>query len=130
MIRYNIYLWTPPTLTPEQEIQVGREIARVGRDACLRQTPYLSKEEQQRIAATQNLSTPRKMVIGLIGVLLVGLMVFTGGIALAIALIAVTPLLVLSIGSLLHAKKRYQRWVDEMLAKYAAHVAGTEKSNT
>ncbi len=116
-IRYNIYLWAPPKLTPEQEIDVGRQIVLEGREAFLQRAPYLSPDERQRIAAAKQMPPlKRAILIAVFVALLIG--------ALAVAwvplLIGGGAILLYSGGSLWHARARYHQWVDEMIAKYAA----------
>ena len=122
-IRYNIYLWTPPKLTPQQEIEVGRQIVLEGREAYLKHAPYLGPDERQRIAAAKQMP-PLKRAI------LIAVFVTLLAVALAVAwlplLIGGGLVLLYSGGSLWHARARYHQWVDEMIVKYAASVAVRE----
>jgi hypothetical protein len=131
-VKYNIYLWGPPTLTPEQEIEIGREIALRGRDYFRQRAPYLSNEEQQRIEDAKHYTRGHKIKIIVVAILLFGpCIVFisrTPRIWVPF-LIALVPILVLSLGSLLHARARYHKWINEMLAKYATHVASNSAIN-
>jgi hypothetical protein len=42
--------WSAPTLTPDQEMRIGEEVARHGRDSFLREHhPYLGEDEQAQL---------------------------------------------------------------------------------
>jgi hypothetical protein len=127
-IRYNIYSWTPPKLTPEQEIYLGREISLEGREAFLRRNhPYLSKNEQDQVQMSQNMTRSEKIKILVIGTLFFGpMIIFVPAIPL-VALLALTPIIGLSMGSLVISRNRYRLWVDKMIAKYAKYVAETQR---
>lgn len=123
-IPYNIYSWVPPKLTPEQEIQIGKEIAQEGREKFLRRYhPYLSKKEQERITDAEDWTTTQRIRVIVIGVLFLGAIIFFAAPVFVIALPAIVIVLAVSLGSMYFARSRYRRWVDEMIAKYAAHVA-------
>jgi hypothetical protein len=123
-IRYNVYFWAPPTLTPEQEIHIGGEIAREGREAFLeRHHPYLSKREQEQIVEAKNRTPAQNARVWIVATLFFGPLLFFAWPVILIGLLACIPIFGLSIGSMLLSKGRYRRWVDEMVAKYAAHAA-------
>jgi hypothetical protein len=120
LFRYNLYFWTPPKLTPEQEIEIGRQIVVVGRDAFLQRTPYLSERESKHVEAGKQLTRRQRIILAVVGV------------PLMIAALAALPLVILlgagavviySGSTLLHSRSLYRRWVDDMIAKYAASVA-------
>lgn len=49
LIRYVLYFWNPPILSPEQEIEVGHEIiATGGTDLWKKKAPYLPSNERER----------------------------------------------------------------------------------
>jgi hypothetical protein len=121
-IRYNIYFWIPPHLTPEEEIQAGRQIVLQGREVFLQKAPYLSNEEQRRIEDAKHISGNKRIILGVVFAALV-IPVFVVAWWL---LIAVIPVIILSLGSMLHARTRYRNWVDEMISKYAAHAQKQE----
>jgi hypothetical protein len=121
-IQYQLYFWNPPTLSAEQEIQIGREIAMQGRDVFLKKAPYLPGNQRQLVEQAPPIK-PRGIAI---------LIVFCGAMLWFFAvfwwlLIGLVPILLLSIGSLLHSRSRYRKWVDEMIGKYAAHEATTKR---
>lgn len=124
MIRYRIYTWTPPRLTPEQEAALGRQIALEGRERFLeKHHPYLGEDEQAQLVAAKTWTIGQKVILGFVGVMFFGLAALTGGLLLLVALITCSPILALSMGSLLVSRNRYRKWVDEMLGKYAASQA-------
>lgn len=119
-VRYNIYLWTPPKLTAQEEIQIGRQIVLEGRDVFLQKAPYLSENEQRYIESAKH-RTPTQWVI--LWVIALGVAIPVLIVAWIPFLIVLVPVLIFSGTSLLHARARYRNWVDEMIGKYAAYVA-------
>ncbi len=123
LVRYRLYSWSRPKLTLEEEIAVGREIAVKGKDVFLRQAPYLSEIERQRIENAKKQTAVQKIGIIVLAVIFFGpAIIFLGADWIRI-LIVLVPVLIVSIGSLLTAKASYRKWADEMVTKYAAHVA-------
>jgi hypothetical protein len=123
-IRYRLYFWNPPKLTPEQELSIGREIVTLGRAAFLEQYhPYLSDKEQQQIQHSKQMTPKQKTRAIILAALFFGPIVFFVGAPLLILLLVVSPILALSLGTMLVARNRYRRWVDEMADKYARDVA-------
>jgi multisubunit Na+/H+ antiporter MnhG subunit len=123
LVRYRLYSWSRPKLTLEEEVAVGHEIAIKGKDIFLRQTPYLSAVERQRIENAKKQTVAQKIGVIALAVLFFGPAIIFLGVDWTRFLIVLVPVLIVSIGSLLAAKASYRKWVDEMLAKYAAHVA-------
>jgi hypothetical protein len=117
-IRYSVYLWTPPILTPEQEIQIGHQIVVEGREVFLKRAPYFSHEDQRHIEAARHYTTKQRIVLGTIfAAMMIAVVVLFWPI-----LLGIIPILLYSGGSLLHARNRYHRWVDDLIAKYAASI--------
>ena len=117
-IQYQLYFWNPPKLTAEQEVQIGREIVLQGREIFLKKAPYLPPD-QRRLVEQAPPATPLRIAVAV---------VFFGGALVFFAvfwwlLIALVPILLLSLGSMWQARSRYRQWVDEMIAKYATHEA-------
>jgi Flp pilus assembly protein TadB len=128
MIRYNIYFWFPPILTPEEEIEAGRQIAIKGREWYLSQTPYLNQHETARIENARTMTKEQKFRLIGIGGVFFGLILFTVGAKFLVALLVAMPILALIMGSLYLSRRRYHRWVDDMIAKYAAYAVAQPKS--
>jgi hypothetical protein len=103
---------------PEQ-IEIGREIALNGRDYFRRRAPVLSNEEQQRTYDAKHYIRGQKIKIIVVAILLFGpCIVFISSTPRIWVpfLIALVPILVPSLCSFLHARARYHKWIDEMLA--------------
>ncbi len=123
-IRYRPYRWRPPNLTPLQKLEIGREIITTGRGAFFEQNhPYLSKEEQEQLARSKHMSRKQKVRVIALALLLFGPVVFFVGWPFLILLLVASPVLVLSLGTMFFARRRYRRWVDEMADGYTRHVA-------
>jgi hypothetical protein len=123
LVRYRLYSWSRPKLTLEEEIAIGREIAIKGKDVFLRQAPYLSEIERQRIENASKQTVVQKIGIITLAALFFGPVIIFLGVTWIRILIVLVPVLIVSIGSLLAAKASYRKWVDEMVAKYAAQIA-------
>jgi hypothetical protein len=139
MIKYFIYFWSPPTLAYEEEVEVGKQIVLMGREKFLELTPYLSQEGRSRNKYYRNLrnnNPGRYAWTVLIAVSFFAIAIYTiiatNHLAnfLIVLLIAGVPIGLLSIGSMMSARARYRRWVDEMVAKYAAHMAKLGEQQT
>jgi hypothetical protein len=116
MIRYYVFSWTRPVLTPEQEIEIGRLIAAEGRDAFLKGThpfPHAENANRKPVGPVEWIA-----VIVFIGLLLWSFVLFW-----LPMLIVIVPISLYSGGSYLYAQQCRRRWVDEMIGKYAASVA-------
>jgi hypothetical protein len=123
-IRYRLYFWNPPILTSEQELEFGRQIVTQGRAAFFEQYhPYLSDKEQQQIQHSKQMMPKQKTRAIILAVLFFGPLLFFVGAPLLVFVLLASPILALSLGTMLVARKRYRRWVDEMADKYARHVA-------
>ena len=107
-IRNLIIRWTPPQLTPEQEIVVGREIASKGRNA------YAS-----------HVLNVRQSFILFVGIIC-GLALAIRSLPLPISMIIVV-VTSLHIGSRLYVAAKCLKWADGLLFKYAAHEAAKYK---
>lgn len=124
MIRYSIYFWAPPKLTLEQEILVGQEIAKEGREAFLRRNhPYLSNAEQQQIQSSQLWTKAQKFRVVIFATLFFAVALIFAGPMILIGLLAAIPILALSGFSLFVSRNRFRQWVDEMIQKYETHAA-------
>jgi hypothetical protein len=116
MFRYTLYFWCPPQLTPEQEIEIGRQIVLEGREVFLKRAPYLSEEDRRRIEAAKQMAPWQRVLAGItLTVMVIGALM----VAWLPLLMVGVPIFLYSGGSLWHARSRYHRWVDEMIAKYA-----------
>jgi Flp pilus assembly protein TadB len=118
MIRYPLYFWTPPTLTPAQEIEVGRQIALEGRDKFLQRTaPF--KGQVFIWPAFENFSPREWLAVAIFAAMIVATLV-----------LFLVPLVIFVIviggysGSTLVMSRHYHRkWTEQMLAKYAAFAS-------
>ena len=114
-IRYRVYVWVPPKLTTEQEQQIAREIARVGREQFLHLAPYLDDDGRRR-SNTFSERTPRQkaVLIALAAAFFIPILIFFW---LPILVVGV-PVFIYSGGSFLHARRTYRRWVNDIATKY------------
>lgn len=125
-VKYNIYFWSPPALTPEQELEIGHQIATHGRDHFRQQAPYLSEKEQRTLATARNYTPAEKVRLWAISIVFFGgcgYVILSNKRLLMMFLVTLAVIGLFTIGSMLYARHRYHAWLDEILAKYAASVA-------
>ena len=69
-VRYTLYFWNPPILTPEQEVEAGRQIVLTGGpEAWKKKAPYLPEERTRAEAYASTKRTARQIILAVIGLL-------------------------------------------------------------
>ena len=129
IVQYQYITWNPPHLSEAEELELGRQIALVGREHFVKEFrksigKSAAESYQTRYA---NPSPARKAFTYIIlGISAVGLFLMTKkdwGNMMA----RLIPLLVIVLGiyliSLYLATRKFERWIDHLVARYAAHVA-------
>lgn len=117
MIRYTLFFWTPPILTPEQEIEIGRLIVLEGREKFLQRAPFQANRRGR--VDFRNFGMRQWIIlIAFVALIIPGLIVFWLPMLIACFLIGIY-----SGGSFLLSRYYYGRWVDKMIGKYATAVA-------
>jgi len=134
VVQYKYITWNPPNLTQAEELELGREIALVGREHFVREfrkSINRGKPQQQKTGIAAWPTGARwtfLVVFG--GLMLFGLSQMTdrdwGDMARHIIPIMV---IVFSIyfASVYFATRKFERWIDRLVARYAAHVASRDK---
>lgn len=120
-VKYSLYFWNPPILTPQQEIEVGRMFTEMGREAAIKRAPYLAANERAHMAAAQHRTAGQWAILMLIAVAFFGgcaWVIVSNRVLLVTFGIALIPLLAFSLPTLLSSRRRYERWVDLMMARY------------
>ncbi len=130
IVQYQYILWNPPHLTEAEELEFGRRIALVGRDHFVREfresigkaKPHQPKTDTP--ALSPGAAWACLIVVG--GLSLFGLTSMTEREWRRMSfLIILVMVIVLSIyfGSVYLATRKFELWIDKLVAKYAAHVA-------
>ena len=126
MIRYALYFWNPPILTPEQEVEAGRQIVMTGGpEAWKKKAPYLRDRERARAEA--DASSERTVlqmilvVIVLLGFLAIAVVIAGPRPWVPLGVVCVT-VLPLSLYTLVTARRRYHTWVDKVVDAYLDDV--------
>lgn len=120
-VRYTLYFWNPPILTPEQEVNAGRQIVMTGGpEAWKKKAPYLPDKERARVEAYASTKrTVPQVILAVTGLLAFLAIAIAAGprlwIILGVACVTVLPL---SLYTLVTARKRYYDWVDKMVSAY------------
>jgi hypothetical protein len=150
MIVYYQYIrWSPPHLTETEELELGRQIALMGREHFVREFRKSISKSAARVNEARHPvsspprenkdSSPVRKTLGALndGLQWAGVVVFFVIVASGLVLMtgtdwgrlvaAIIPLsvIVLSIYfvSLYLAMRKFERWTDHLVAGYAAHVA-------
>lgn len=153
IVQYQYITWNPPHLTEEQELELGRQIALVGREHFVREfRKSIGKSAAQAHQARQSSPPPARDaaassplrrtlkaldnglqwagVVFIVALVVVGLVMMTGRdleqiFARMIPVMIPAMIIVLGIwfGSVYFATRKFERWIDHLVAKYAAHVA-------
>ena len=133
-ISYNLYKWTPPDLSTQERIRLGGEIARVGRKEfvyalrmrlCNSAQPSHAKpftladviSDAAQYRPAESTLAQRAMAI----------LFFTVVIVILIISGLIVPLLLIgsvTIGSLLWAYRKVDRWTQTLIDDYAHAIAG------
>ena len=120
-VRYTLYFWNPPILTPEQEVSAGRHIVMTGgAEAWKKKAPYMPEIERARVKAYARTKRTVPQLILAVAVLL-GFLAFIVAagprlwIPVGVVCVTVPPL---SLYTLATARKRYRSWIDKVVAAY------------
>jgi len=118
--------WNPPLLTPEQELEFGRQIALVGREHFVRDfrnSIGKTKPPQEKAGIAAWPPIVRWAFVIVVGAfLLFGLTLMTDRdwSRLFAYLIFIVGVYLVSVYL---ATRKFEKWIDGLVAKYAAHVA-------
>ena len=130
IVQYQYVTWSPANLTDEEELELGRQIALVGRDHFVRdfrKSIGKTKPQQQKTGiAAWSPGARWSFIIVFGGLMLYGLTLMTErdwGRLFA----RLIPLMVIVLGiyfvSVHFATRKFERWIDRLVGRYAAHVA-------
>jgi hypothetical protein len=125
MVQYSYVTWSPPSLTESQELELGRQIALVGREHFVREfRKSIGKSQQPRKGGIADWPPAARWAF---------IVVFGGFILFGLAQMdesawrGLVALLVMVLGiyfvSVYFATRKFERWIDRLVARYAAHVA-------
>ena len=124
-VRYTLYFWNPPILTPEEEVEAGRQIVTTGGpEVWKKKAPYLPERERARAEASgaRRLTMPQTILLIILLLSVLALCVVAGprlwiplGVTLGVACVTVLPL---SLFTLVTTRRRYHDWIDKMVAAY------------
>ena len=124
VVQYSYITWTPPRLAPEEALELGRQIAIRGRETFItefRQSMGKCKPQQ---AKQLEKTTPARYIFNICILVLVLFGLFTmpgrewGRMFVLILIFSAVYGI-----SAWFAYRRFCKWVDYLVANYAAHVA-------
>lgn len=130
IVQYSYISWSPPYLTEGEELELGQRIAAVGREQFEREfresikKAHLKNQTPKSGIAAWPEEIRYIILIVLFGV--GGLFLLRAGLAeqFMARLIPVCVIVMLVYyGSVFFAVRRFNKWVDRLIAKYASHVA-------
>jgi hypothetical protein len=130
IVQYAYISWSPPRLMEQEELELGRRIAQVGREQFEREfRESIKKAHLKNRPPRTGIAAWPEEVRYIILIVLFG----AGGIFLVRAGLAeqfmarVIPLCVIVMlvyyGSVFFAVRRFNKWVDYLIAKYARQAA-------
>jgi hypothetical protein len=127
-IKYRLYFWNPPILSPAEQVAAGRMILmNGGKAAWLKRTPYLPQDESEAIARAADWKRKsllqKTREIGLPLIFFGAIFAFVGTLILVPLLLVCATILPISLYTRWQAKKRYQKWVADMVHAYSDHAA-------
>jgi hypothetical protein len=130
MIQYRYFSWSPPHLSAAEEIELGRLIATHGREEFVRD--FRERMEKghlkNRPAPTGIAAWPKEVRymilvvlfgVGAIYIVRAGLM--EQAVGTCVPIIVIVSLVYY--GSMFFAMRRFNRWLDRLIARYAESVA-------
>ena len=130
IVQYSYITWSPPNLRAEDRLELGRRIAAVGRE-------QFAKEFRESIKMAHLKNRPPRIGIAawpeevryiILTVFLGGMLIFLIKVGEGERFLArFVPLAVIIsliyYGSVFFAVRRFNKWVDSLVAEYAAHAA-------
>jgi hypothetical protein len=132
LVQLTYFSWKPPKLTEQEELEFGRQIALQGREKWAKEfRKSLGKSvtksyESMDYTKNWNSIIRRIFEVAITIMILGGLCLMTkddwknlGSILIPIAIIGVAVILV----SYYWTTRKFDSWVDYLVAKYAAHIA-------
>ena len=130
IVQYQYITWNPPHLTEAEELEFGRQIALVGREHFVREfrkSIGKTKPQQEKTGiAAWSPGARWTFIVVFGGIMLFGLTQMTErdwGHLFA----RMIPLMVIVLGiyfvSVYFATRKFGKWIDHLVARYAAHVA-------
>lgn len=120
IVSYSYVTWDPPHLTADEELSLGREIAIKGREQFVAEfRANIGKQPSDQQGQPASPLRVFVTIIFLVGCLAV---IVSAGMFLPVAVIIVfvTGIYLVSVHI---ATRKFEKWVDRLIARYAAHIA-------
>jgi hypothetical protein len=125
IVQYQYVTWSPPSLTDEEELEYGRQIALVGREHFVREfrkSILGSQQPKEGGISSWHPAARWAFTAAFVSLMLFGLTLmnerqWSGMIMLMIMALAIYFV------SAYFAARKYEKWIDHLVARYAAHVA-------
>jgi len=129
-VTYSYVTWNPPNLSDVEELELGRQIALVGREHFIREfRKSIGKRQQQQQKVGIAAWSPGArwtFIIVFVGLAIFGLSQMTErewrSLSLRIIAILVVVLSIYFV-SVYFATCKFEKWIDHLVSRYAAHVA-------
>ena len=126
IVQYSYITWSPPRLAQEEAIELGRKIAMNGRENFVRdfRKSLGQVKPQQQQSGIQKWPAPARyaFLIAVLALCLFGLASMPAREWGRLVVLMVMVLGIYGISAWI-AYRRFCRWVDYLIANYAAHVA-------
>jgi len=126
IVQYSYITWSPPRLRPEEAVELGRQIAMNGREDFVREfRKSLGKAKpQQQQSGIQKWPAPARyaLLVAILALCLFGLASMPAREWARLFVLMVVVVGIYGISAWI-AYRRFCKWVDYLIANYAAHVA-------
>ena len=126
IVQYSYITWSPPRLTPDEALELGRQIAKNGRENFVhefRKSLGKAKPQKQQ-SGIQKWPAPARyaLLIAVLALCLFGLASMPAREWTRLCVLMVMVLGIYGISAWM-AYRRFCKWVDYLIANYAADVA-------
>jgi hypothetical protein len=126
IVRYSYISWNPPRLAPAEAIELGRQIALQGREPFIREfRKSLAKptpQQQRNSFKTWPAPARYALLIAVLALCLFGLVSMPAREWGRLVLLMAMVMGIYGVSAWL-AYRRFSKWVDYLIANYAAHIA-------
>jgi Flp pilus assembly protein TadB len=119
-VKYSYVTWDPPYLSEEEELALGRQIAAQGREQFVAE--FRKRMWKRKGQPKSQPASPLKIFFAILFfIACISFIVAVGkGPLLVFLLVMVLGIYFVSMH---FATRKFEKWVDRLVAKYAAHVA-------
>ena len=123
--------WSPPELSLEDELSLGKHIAEIGRKNFVDEFNRKLYKQHSSEAQNESPASPVRVFVTVLVLVVIAFLLFAYAPRELIArVVAVTTVaLIVWFGSIAWTSNKFDRWVNRLLAQYAEHQAKSHRRN-